>query len=263
MKVSFKMDGGVLNSHLELARLDNKCRAALDSVVAFKSTGSLMDVVSTNGRVLFWTQMEAPKGDDGAYVNFDTIPVLFATSKIPVSRSMWRVCLTIDTDKKECEVLSLATMGKTIERFSVNSYPDWESVAKGGRKRRSSRGMFFPEQLKLIRKYLGDEQAYLSPEGTQPEVWVNRNESEFKRTAMAMSCVPFSGLRSDSLSNRIVNLLEETAEKWNGGKNEKGLAENLLAILKEYDEVDMRKVEMIAEQMSLVLDGKKEGSDAE
>ena len=257
MKVSFQMDGSVLNSHLELARLDNKSRAALNSVVAFKSVGATRDVVSTNGRVLFWTQMDAPKGDDGAYVNFDTIPVLFVTNKIPVSRSMRRVCLTLDTDKKECEVFSFATMGKTIERFSVNRYPNWESVVKGGRKRCSSRGMFFPEQLKLIRKYLDDEQAYLSPEGTQPEVWVNRNKSEFKRTAMAMSCVPFSGMRSDSLPNRIVNLLEETAEKWSGGKDEKGLVENLLAILREYDEVNMCKVE----QMSLVAE--KGDGDAE
>lgn len=263
MKVSFQMDGDILNSHLELARLDNKDRAALNSVVAFKSAGTMMDVVSTNGRVLFWTQMEAPKGDDGAYVNFDTIPVLFATSKIPVCRSMRTVCLTIDTDKKECEVLSLATMGKTIERFSVNSYPNWESVAKSGRKPCSSHGMFFPEQLKLIRKYLDDEQVYLSPEGTQPEVWVNRDKSEFKRTAMAMRCVPFSGPRSDSLPNRIVNLLEETAEKWSGGNNEKGLVENLLAMLREYDEVDMRKVKRIAEQMFPPVEEQKGEGDAE
>lgn len=263
MKISFQMDGSVLNTHIELSRLDTKDKPSLHGVVAFRAVDSLMDVVSTNGRVLFWTQMEAPKGDDGAYVNFDTIPVLFVANKIPVSRDMKRVCLTLDTDGKECEVFSLATMGKTIERFSTRSYPNWSTVTEDKGRPCSSRRMFLPEHLKLVYKYLDDEQAYLSPEGVVPERWTNRNTAEFKRTAIAMPTVAFGGLKSNTLSNRIVSLLDEAAEKWGSGNDGKTLVKNLLAMLKEYDEVDSCKVERIAEQLSLVLDEQKEVADVQ
>ena len=263
MKISFQMDAGVLNSHLELSRLDTKDRPSLHGVVAFRAVNSLMDVVSTNGRVMFWTQMDAPKDEDGKYVNFDTIPVLFVANKIPVSRGMKRVCLTLDTDRKECEVLSFATMGKTIERFSTCSYPSWSAVTKDKGRLCSSSRMFLPEHLKLVYKYLDDEQAYLSPEGVVPERWKSRSSKEFKRTAIVMPTVAFGGLKTNALSNRIVGLLDDAAEKWDNGSDGKTLVKNLLAMLKEYDEVDSFKVERIAEQMSLVLDGQKGESDAE
>lgn len=263
MKVSFQMDGGVLNSHLELSRLDTKDRPSLHGVVAFRSVNSLMDVVSTNGRVMFWTQMDAPKGEGGGYVKFDTIPVLFAVNKIPVGRGMREVALTLDTDKKECDVFNFFTEGRTIERFSTCTYPNWSTVTEDKGRLCSSRRIFLPEHLKLVYRYLDDEQAYLSPEGVVPERWTSRSSSEFKRTAIVMPCVPFSGLKDNALSNRIVNLLDEASEKWSGGKDEEGLVKNLLAMLKEYDEVDSFKVERIAGQMFPTDEEQKGESDAE
>lgn len=78
-----------------------------------------------------------------------------------------------------------------------------------------------------------------------------------------MPCVPFSGLKDNALSNRIVDLLDEASEKWNGGKDEEGLVKSLLAMLKEYDEVDSFKVERIAGQMFPTVEEQKGESDAE
>lgn len=249
MKVAFDIDTQLLNQHLAASSHD-ATRTSIMNTVAFRSQGDKMDIVSTNGRIMFWTKVDAPVVD-GVAVNWDAVSVRFNVNgkKVVQERRGKLVGVTLDMDARKCEVNDWSLGSVMMFPFNDVPFPQWEQVANTAQKS-SKPSVYEPNLLKIVKDYVGTK--FPSPEGTMPERWVQESSNE-KRVAFLM---PLGGSMNNakSLANRMVESIKELVE----GSAEVGgyeVMKRVLGIAKEYVEVNPYEIDDIIKDIDIRMKG--------
>lgn len=259
MKVTFNIDARLLNQHFAASSHD-ATRISMMNTVMFRGRGTTMDIVSTSGRIMFWTRVDAPVVD-GVPVNWEAVSVRFTGNgkKVVQERRGKCVAVTLDMDARKCEVNDWSSGSVMVFPFSEEPFPSsWEQVANAGQKS-SFHSVYEPALLKAVEDYIGE--AFGSPEGTVPQRWTLDSRNE-KRVALLMPCGNDYKNRGKSLACKMVEAMRELAE---GSSKARGceVMKRVLGIVKEYAEVNPYDVEKLMKHVSFFADGQKGESDAE
>lgn len=258
MKVTFNINAQLLNQHFAASSHD-ATRISMMNTVMFRSRGTTMDIVSTSGRIMFWTRVDAPVVD-GVPVNWDAVSVRFTGNgrKVVQERRGKFVAVTLDMDARKCEVNDWSSGSVMVFPFNEEPFPSsWEQVANAGQKS-SLPSVYDPALLKTVEDYVGE--AFDSPEGTTPQRWTLDSRNE-KRVALLMPRGNYEN-RGKSLACKMVEAMSELAE---GLGEVRGceVMNRVLGIVKEYTEVNPYDVERLMKHVSFFADGQKGEGDAE
>lgn len=250
MKVTFPIDAKLLNQHFA-ASSHGTTRTSIMNTVAFRSQGDKMDIVSTNGRVMLWTRVDAPV-EDGVPVNWDAVSVRFTGNgrKVVQERRGKLVEVTLDMDARKCEVNDWSAGSVMIFPFNDAPFPSWEQVANTVQKS-SFPSVYKSDCLKAVEGYVGE--VFNSPEGTVPQRWVLNSRNE-KRVALLMPCGNDYKNREKSLACKMVEAMRELAE---GSAKVSGyeVMKHILGIAKEYTEVNPYEIDGIIKGIDIHMKG--------
>ena len=250
MKVTFPIDAKLLNQHFAASSHD-ATKVSIMNTIMFCGRGDKMDIVSTNGRVMLWTRVDAPV-EDGVPVNWDAVSVRFTGNgrKVVQERRGKLVGVTLDTDTRKCEVDDWSSGSVMVFPFNDAPFPQWEQVANTEQKS-SFPSVYEPACLKVVEDYVGE--AFRSPEGTVPQRWTLDSRNE-KRVALLMPCGNDYKNREKSLACKMVEVMRELAE---GSAEVSGyeVMKHILGIAKEYTEVNPYEIDGIIKGIDIHMKG--------
>ena len=250
MKVTFDIGAQLLNQHFAASSHDTS-RVSIMNTIMFRSQGDKMDIVSTSGRVMLWTRVDAPVAN-GVPVNWGAVSVRFTGigRKVVQERRGKRVAVTLDTDARKCEVNDWSSGSVMVFPFNNEPFPQWEQVANTEQKS-SFPSVYEPTCLKVVEDYIGE--AFKSPEGTVPQRWVLDFRNE-KRVALLMPCGNDYKNREKSLACKMVEAMRELAER-SAEVSEYEVMKRVLGIAKEYAEVNSYAIDGIIKDIDIRMKG--------
>lgn len=250
MKVTFPIDAKLLNQHFAASSHDAR-RVSMINTIMFRSRDNKMDIVSTNGHIMFWTRVDAPV-EDGIPVNWNAVSVRFAGNgkKVVQEQRGKRVAVTLDTDARMCEVNDWSAGSVMVFPFNDAPFPQWEQVANTEQKS-SFPSVYEPACLKVVEDYIGE--AFKSPEGTVPQRWTLDSCNE-KRVALLMPYGNDYKNREKSLASRMVEAMRELA-KGSVEVNGCEVMKRILVVAKEYAEVNPYEIDGIIKDIDIHMKG--------
>lgn len=250
MKVTFPIDAKLLNQHFAASSHDAR-RVSMINTIMFRSRDNKMDIVSTNGHIMFWTRVDAPV-EDGIPVNWNAVSVRFAGNgkKVVQEQRGKRVAVTLDTDARMCEVNDWSAGSVMVFPFNDAPFPQWEQVANTEQKS-SFPSAYAPACLKAVEDYIGE--AFKSPEGTVPQRWTLDSCNE-KRVALLMPYGNDYKNREKSLACKMVVAMRELAEG-SAEPSEYEVMKRVLGIVKEYAEVNPYEIDGIIKDIDIRMKG--------
>lgn len=179
--VTFKVKVALLNRHLAAASKDST-RKTLKNTILFHAHDGVLDMVSTDGRVLLHTQLIA--ASIGCAEAFGETVLCIPSGKVSGGKNE---CAMVTIDGANSRIAT--TKGTIMPEVLTEEYPRWRSLLLADdAKRLDAVRWFDPKYLQLVYDYIEQSRsAYTNPQGDVrgPVMWTLRSaDGEIRRAVL-------------------------------------------------------------------------------